>query len=41
MLPLLLWKEKRLRKALAGRAAVPPPVPASAVPQINRGLEVF
>src|SRR6266849_1957681 len=24
MLPLLLWKEKRLRKALAGRAAPPP-----------------
>jgi len=41
MLPVLLWKEKRLRKTLAGCAAAPPPVPASTVPQINRGLEVF
>jgi hypothetical protein len=39
MLPLLLWKEKRLRKTLKGRAASPPPVPA--MPQINRGVEVF
>ena len=41
MLPLLLWKEKRLRKTLAGRATAPPPVPGSAVAQINRGVEVF
>src|SRR4029077_16572436 len=34
MLPVLLWKEKRLRRVLAGRAATPPAVPA--VPQINR-----
>ena len=41
MLPLLLWKEKKLRKTLAKPAAAPPPVTGSAVPQINRGLEVF
>jgi Flavin-binding monooxygenase-like len=41
LLPVLLWKEKRLRKTLAGRAAAPPLFPGSAVPQINRGLEVF
>jgi hypothetical protein len=40
MLPLLLWKEKKLRKTLA-KPAAPPAVPGSAVPQINRGLEVF
>jgi hypothetical protein len=40
MLPLLLWKEKKLRKTL-GKPAAPPAVPGSAVPQINRGLEVF
>jgi hypothetical protein len=38
MLPLLLWKEKRLRKTLAARTAAP--ISTSAV-QINRGLEVF
>jgi hypothetical protein len=41
MLPVLLWKEKKLRKAFAGRAAAPPPVPSPAAPQINRGIEVF
>ena len=41
MLPLLLWKEKKLRKTLAKPAVAPPTVPGSAVPQINRGLEVF
>jgi hypothetical protein len=41
MLPLLMWKEKKLRRTLAGRAAVPPPVSTPAAPQINRGVEVF
>jgi hypothetical protein len=41
MLPVLMWKEKKLRKTLAARPTVPPPIPGSAVPQINRGLEVF
>jgi cation diffusion facilitator CzcD-associated flavoprotein CzcO len=39
MLPVLLWKEKRLRKKLAGRATAPPVVPAAAA--IDRGVEVF
>jgi len=38
LLPVLLWKEKRLRKKLAGRA-VAPPVPAAAA--IDRSVEVF
>jgi cation diffusion facilitator CzcD-associated flavoprotein CzcO len=37
MLPLLLWKEKRLRKKLGTRATAPPIV----VPVTNRRLEVF
>jgi hypothetical protein len=40
MLPVLLWKERRLRKALAGRTVVPP-IPGSVVPQINRSVEVY
>ena len=40
MLPLLLWKEKRLRKTLTAGTATSPPISNSAV-QINRGLEVF
>lgn len=39
MLPVLLWKEKRLRKKLAGRAAAPPVDRAAAA--IDRGVEVF
>ena len=39
MLPVLLWKEKRLRKKFAVGAAAPPLFPAA--PQINRGVEVF
>jgi hypothetical protein len=35
-----LWREKRLRKALAGRTVVPP-IPGSVVSQINRGVEVY
>src|SRR5260370_29192810 len=41
ILPLLLWKEIKLRKTLAKPAVAPPTVPGSAVPQINRGLECF
>jgi hypothetical protein len=39
MLPLLVWKEKRLRKQLASRSAAPPALPSA--PAIDRGVAVF
>src|ERR1700675_4548279 len=39
MLPVLLWKEKQLRKKFAGRSNAPPAV--SAIAAIDRGVEVF
>jgi cation diffusion facilitator CzcD-associated flavoprotein CzcO len=41
MLPVLLWKEKRLRKKLGGRAITPGSVPPPTTARINHGLEVF
>jgi hypothetical protein len=41
MLPVLLWKEKRLRKKVASQAAMPPVGSSPAVQQIDRGVQVF
>jgi cation diffusion facilitator CzcD-associated flavoprotein CzcO len=41
MLPVLLWKEKRLRRKLGGRANAIAPSAAASAPAIDRGLEVF
>jgi hypothetical protein len=39
MLPLLIWKEKGLRKKWSVRSIAPPAVPS--IPAIDRGMEVF
>jgi hypothetical protein len=39
MLPVLIWKEKRLRKKMSARAKVIPPVPVP--PQIDREIPVW
>jgi cation diffusion facilitator CzcD-associated flavoprotein CzcO len=39
MLPVLVWKEKKLRKKLSARSMAPPVVPT--IPAIDRGREVF
>jgi cation diffusion facilitator CzcD-associated flavoprotein CzcO len=39
MLPLLIWKEKKLRKKFTGQPIAP--APARVAPAIDRGLEVF
>jgi cation diffusion facilitator CzcD-associated flavoprotein CzcO len=41
MLPVLLWKEKRLRTQLAGQVATSPRISSPAAQQIDRGVQVF